>query len=171
MLCQNCGEKEATIHLTKIINGEKTEVFLCEDCAEESGQISLGSNPFSFQNLLADIINPSIDSSLANRKKDLVCEKCGMTYRQFSKKGLFGCSSCYDTFSERLDPLAQRIHGSSEHKGKVPQRRGGDLRIKREIDKLKTRMQEAVEKENFEKAAEIRDHIHELESDLGGEDQ
>lgn len=171
MLCQNCGEKEATIHLTKIINGEKNEVYLCEDCAEESGQISLGKDPFSFQNLLADILNPNIDSSITKRKKDLTCDRCGMTYREFSQKGLFGCSFCYNTFSNRLDPLAKRIHGSNEHNGKVPKRRGGDLRIQRKIDNLRNKMEQAVDKEDFEKAAEIRDEIHELEEKMGGGDQ
>jgi protein arginine kinase activator len=169
MLCQKCGEKEATIHLTKIINGEKNEVFICENCAEKTGQISLGANPFSFQNLLSDILNPNIDSSFEQSKGDLVCENCGMTYRDFSKNGLFGCSVCYETFSNRLNPLAKRIHGSNEHNGKVPKRRGGYLRIKREINKLREKMQQSVDKENFEKAAELRDKIHDLETRLGGE--
>ena len=170
MLCQRCGEKEATIHLKKIINGEKTELYLCEECAEETGQISLdGSDPFSFQSLLAGILNPGLGSSLANTQSDIKCEKCGMPYRRFTQKGLFGCAHCYDTFGNRLDALAKRIHGSNEHTGKVPRRKGGNLRVKRQIEELRNKMQQAVESENFEKAAELRDRIHELEDKLGGE--
>ena len=170
MLCQNCGEKEATIHLTKIINGEKTELFLCEKCAEETGKISFkSSDPFSFQNLLSGILNPEIESSFTHAKKELKCDNCGLTYKEFSENGLLGCSECYDTFDDRLQPLVKRIHGSKSHNGKVPKRKGKDLRIRREIKKLRNNMEKAVDDENFEKAAEIRDEIHELEEELGAE--
>ncbi|MFW6268982.1 MAG: UvrB/UvrC motif-containing protein [Bacillota bacterium] len=169
MLCQNCGEKEATVHLTKIINGEKTEVYLCEECAEEKGKLSFESdNPFSFQNLLAGILNPQIESFTHSTTK-LTCDNCGLTYKEFSENGLFGCSECFEAFGDRLDPLVKRIHGSKNHKGKVPKRKGGKLRIKSEIQDLRKEMEKAVEKENFEKAADLRDEIHELEEKLGGE--
>lgn len=171
MLCQRCNEKEASVHLTKIVNGEKTELFLCKECAEETGQISFeSSDSFSFQNLLAGILKPQLgEASLSQTGKDLVCENCGLSYSEFSQEGLMGCSRCYDIFGSRLDPLVKRIHGSTEHQGKVPQRRGGDLRIRKEIDDLKKEMQKAVDKEEFERAAEIRDQIKELKQELGGE--
>jgi protein arginine kinase activator len=168
MLCQRCGKKEATVHLTKIINGEKTELYLCEDCAKETGQIPFeGSDSFSFNNLLSGILNPGMGS--LREDNILRCDNCGMTYKEFTEKGLFGCSHCYDTFKIKLEPLLKRIHGSSEHNGKVPKRRGGDLRIKREIDKLRKELQLAVNEEKFERAAELRDSIHNLENGLGGE--
>lgn len=168
MLCQRCGEREASVHLTKIVNGEKTELFLCEECAKETGQISItGNNPFSFQNLLAGILNPDI-GSISEVQSELKCERCGMTYREFTQKGLFGCSECYNAFSSKMDPLLKRIHGSNEHNGKVPKRRGAKLRVKQEIKLLRKEMQEAIQKEHFEKAAELRDRIHELEDKLGG---
>lgn len=167
MLCQRCGEKEATVHLTKIINGEKTEIYLCEDCAKETGHLDFSNNPFSIQNLLADILNPNLDSIPSNQK-DIKCDNCGMSYKEFTEKGLFGCSECYDQFSDKIDRLAKRIHGSDKHIGKVPLRRGGKLRTEKRIDDLREEMQKAVNKENFEKAAKLRDEIHELEDDLRG---
>lgn len=171
MLCQRCNEKEASVHLTKIVNGEKTELFLCKECAEETGQISFdSSDSFSFQNLLAGLLKPQLgETSLSRREDELVCENCGLTYSEFSQEGLTGCSECYNTFGSRLDPLVKRIHGSTEHQGKVPQRRGGDLRIKKEINDLKSEMQQAVDREEFEQAAEIRDKIKDLKQKLGGE--
>ena len=169
MICQRCGEKEATIHLTKIINGEKTEVYLCEDCAEETGHLTVGNDPFSFQNLLSDILNPNIES-IASEKKTLQCKNCGLSYKEFSQKGLFGCSECYQQFSDKIDRVAKRIHGSNRHTGKVPKRRGGKLRTEKKIEELKIQMQQAVEEENFEKAAELRDEIHRLEDKLRGDD-
>ncbi len=182
MLCQRCGKKEANVHVTKIINGKKTELFLCEDCAKETGQLSFTTNntfslknindPFSFHNLLAGLLNPNIDASFSKEISELKCDNCGMTYKEFSKKGLLGCSQCYNSFSKKLKPLIKRIHGSNEHTGKVPIRKGGELRTKKEIQDLKTRMKEVIEKENFEKAAELRDKIHEMENNLdGGQDE
>jgi protein arginine kinase activator len=92
-----------------------------------------------------------------------------MSYKEFSQHGLFGCSECYEAFGSRLDPLVKRIHGSNEHNGKVPKRMGGDLRLQRNIKELRKQMEAAVDKENFEKAAELRDKIHDLETRLGGE--
>ena len=169
MLCQRCHEKEATVHLTKIINGEKTEVYLCKDCAKETGQIPFtASNPFAFQNLLKGILNTGVDSyeKVQETKK---CEQCGTTYSDFTSNGLFGCADCYQTFENKLDPVFKRIHGSTRHNGKVPKRRGGDLKRKRDIKKLREKMQMAVKKEEFGKAAEIRDTIKEMEKELGGE--
>ena len=169
MLCQNCGEKEANVHLTKIINDKKTELYLCEDCAEKTGQISLeGSESFSLQNLLAGMLKPEVSTSFGSTKTSIICEKCGLDYENFRENGLFGCAKCYDTFGEYLDPLVKRIHGSNKHNGKVPRRKGGDVKVKRKIKKLKIEMDEAVKKEKFEEAAELRDEIHELEDKLGG---
>ena len=171
MKCQRCNEKEASVHLTKIVNGEKNEIYLCEECAREAGQLPFdGNNPFAFQNLLKGLINPDVNSYEHFQQVDK-CESCGMTYNEFSRNGLFGCSECYNAFSNKLEPILKRIHGNNRHNGKVPKRRGGTLRVKREIEELRLDMQKAINKEDFEKAAEIRDKIKKLENEIstGGE--
>lgn len=166
--CQRCNSNEASIHLTKIVNGEKNEVYLCEECARETGQLSFaGNNPFAFQNLLKGLINPDI-SQYEEYQEEYKCDNCGLTYHNFSKNGLFGCSECYNAFINKLDPILSRIHGNNRHNGKVPKRRGGTLRIKREIVNLRQKMQEAINEENFEKAAVIRDEIRNLEKEMAG---
>ncbi|MFW5984635.1 MAG: UvrB/UvrC motif-containing protein [Halanaerobiaceae bacterium] len=167
MLCQNCGQKEANVHLTRIVNGEKTEIFLCEDCAEKKGQLSFESDPFSFHNLLSGILNADLNT--LSKKDTAKCDNCGLSYNQFGETGLFGCSECYDQFADRLDPLVKRIHGSNKHQGKVPRRKGGDLRVKNKIESLREEMEKVIAEENFERAAELRDQIHELEESLGSE--
>lgn len=168
MLCQNCEQNEANVHITRIINGEKTEVFLCEECAEEKGQFSLESEAFSFQNLLSGILNPDVSSSVS-REAALKCENCGLKYVEFSETGILGCAECYDQFSERLEPLIKRIQGSSQHEGKVPKRKGGDLRLRNKLNHLREELDQVIAEENFEKAAELRDQIYELEDRLGSE--
>lgn len=164
MLCQNCNEKTATVHLTRIINGEKTEVFLCEQCAREKGELNFVSDPFSIHNLLAGILMPDFkpDRSFVQDKPN-ACGNCQMSFNEFGKTGRFGCSGCYSEFEPRLAQLMRRIHGSEQHTGKVPHRKGKSLLAKKELDQLRRELQAAIVKEEFEHAAELRDKIYELE--------
>jgi protein arginine kinase activator len=173
MLCQECGKRPATLHFTKIVNGEKTESHFCEACAREKGDMIPGTaNGFSIHHLLSGLMDfePGGGASPAAKKsaQSLHCENCGMTYAQFSKLGKFGCSRCYKHFADRLDPLFRRVHGTAKHAGKIPKRSGGQVHYKREIEHLKRELQWLVEKEEFEQAAKIRDRIRDLEKKISG---
>lgn len=173
MLCDKCKERPATVHYTQIINGVKTEMNLCQQCASEEGLLnneafSAFSNftPFSVQNLLSGLMDflPDI-GEIANHP--LKCENCGLTYDNFKESGRLGCSHCYEAFSDELNPLMRRIHGSIDHRGKIPKKSGGRIKAKREIDELKEQLEKAVKEEAYERAAELRDKIRELEKKLG----
>jgi len=174
--CEECGKRPATLHLTKIVNGEKTEYHICEHCAKEKGDMFTGFNNFGINQLLAGLLNfdPLIKKEGASGKegtagtpaKPLRCETCGLTYAQFSKSGRFGCSDCYSFLGDRLNPLFRRIHGNTQHIGKVPERTGGKLKIRKELEQLKAALQQYVAREEFEKAAEIRDRIRALEQKI-----
>lgn len=168
MICQECGKRLATLHFTKIVNGDKTEYHICEVCAKEKGElIPGGTNAFSIHNLLSGLLDftPNV-SGMTPRQAAPRCETCGLTYSQFSKLGRFGCSDCYKYFDKWLDPMLKKVHGSTVHVGKVPKRVGGSMRYKREIEQLKKEMAMHIEREEFEQAALIRDRIKELEKKL-----
>ncbi|TZE82685.1 UvrB/UvrC motif-containing protein [Calorimonas adulescens] len=185
MLCERCGKNPATVHYTQIVNGVKSEAHLCSECAKEVGA-TFGGNlqgmmsgfmPFVFgNNFFTEPFGPGSflsgfmdwGMSPGTVEEELRCEYCGLLYSQFKKTGFLGCPKCYSTFRERLNPLIRRVHGSSNHVGKVPRRKGGNLRIKREIEELRAQLDEAVKKEEFEKAAELRDRIKDLEKKLKG---
>lgn len=173
MICQECQQKPATLHLTKIINGKKTEIHLCEFCAQEKTEMFPGyPGNFSIPQLLSGLLFNSPDSSVHSsmgiaKDTQLRCTHCGLTFTQFSKSGRFGCSHCYKTFEGRLDPLFRRIHGNTHHSGKVPKRSGGTLLLKKEISQLRKDLQRSIEYERFEEAAKIRDRIRELEQQIG----
>lgn len=170
MLCQECGKRPASLHFTKIVNGEKNEFHICEACAREKGEMIPGTaGGFSIHNLLSGLLDfePS-SGSVASKATNIRCDECGLTYSQFSKLGRFGCGSCYKNFSERLDPLFKRVHGNTVHVGKVPRRTGGLIKYKREIEGLKKEMMTRIEHEEFEQAAKIRDQIRDIEKKLAG---
>ncbi|MGO4369933.1 UvrB/UvrC motif-containing protein [Paenibacillus sp. 2TAB19] len=166
MICQECGKRPATLHFTKIINGEKTEFHICESCAREKGEGIPGSpNSFSIHSLLSGLLDfeSTGGHNFANQQHAIRCEECGLTYTQFSKIGRFGCSACYQQFADKLDPLLKRVHGSTVHMGKIPKRSGGQIQCKREIEQLRRDLQAQIEQEEFESAAKLRDRIRELE--------
>ncbi|ANB56338.1 uvrB/uvrC motif family protein [Anoxybacillus sp. B7M1] len=172
MICQECKQRPATMHFTKIINGEKTEFHLCEHCAQEHGDVFMfhGNAGFSLQNLLAGLLNFEAPTKGAKQNafqsiEILQCERCNMTYNQFAKIGRFGCSHCYHTFAKQLQPILKRLHsGNTTHAGKIPRRIGGSIYIRKQIAHLKQKLQELIAREEFEKAAEVRDQIRLLES-------
>lgn len=168
MLCDRCNKREASIHITKYIDNEKSEIYLCEQCAKETGHIN-DSNGFSFKNLVAGILNPEVEGLKKSPKKVLKCDNCGLTYEEFRREGKVGCKECYNTFEDKLSPLIKRIQGSNTHVGKIPKDKDRYLRVKRDIKRLKEEMEKVIEKENFERAAEIRDEIYALEQKIGSE--
>lgn len=173
MVCQECEKRPATLHFTKIVNGEKTEFHFCEHCAREKGELIPGTaGGFSIHNLLSGLLDldPNSGAAVLGKKPThaLQCEQCGLTYTQFSKIGRFGCSHCYKQFADRLDPLFRRVHGTTEHAGKIPKRSGSRIQYRRELDQLKKELQQLIEQEEFEQAAELRDRIREIEKKVSG---
>lgn len=175
MICQECHQRPATLHFTKIVNGEKGEIHLCEKCAHEKGDLFMFNNSsgFSINNLLAGLfkMQPSLQhQSQADpfqSQEILQCDRCSMTFQQFIKAGRFGCSNCYTTFQESLTPIYKRLHsGNSVHKGKIPKRIGGTMHIKKNLEELKHQLKELITKEEFEKAAIVRDEIRLLDRKL-----
>ncbi|KAB7704579.1 hypothetical protein F9802_16830 [Bacillus aerolatus] len=179
MICQECKERPATLHFTKTLNGEKTELLLCEKCAQEKGEQYMFSHhpDFSIGNLLGGLFN--IESSFSTKpaqypqQQALKCENCQTTFQQFVNSGKFGCAHCYEAFREQLTPILKRLqNGNNIHRGKIPERMGGTLHLKKEIEELKTKLQQAIAQEEFELAADIRDQIRSLEKKMifeGGE--
>lgn len=162
MLCQNCQKRVANVHFTQMINNNKVEMYICEYCARENGQSSFGL-PLNINDFFSGIINIDNSKSLIPNSTRRICEKCGMSYEEFQKTGKVGCGNCYDSYGERLNPLIRRLHGSLEHTGKVPVRISKTIKVTKEIDILREELNNAVKKEEYEKAAQIRDQIKGLE--------
>lgn len=170
MFCDDCGKKPATLHVTKIINDQKFEKHLCEECAAQDHQLNIGlMQNFSIPQFLSNLLNYDqvMQKSLSMQtKQNEVCPECGLSYAQFVQQGKMGCSICYETFKNHIDGLLKRIHGASIHAGKVPKRTGGKFRLQRDLLKMRQQLAEHVSKEEFEAAAKVRDEIKALEDEL-----
>ena len=163
MKCDNCN-KSATVHLTEIKNGKKIEKHLCEQCAAQNEGLPVKSHT-PINELLTNFV--LAHSGLA-KEAGSVCEHCGISWGEFKQGGLLGCEHDYQTFEKDLTPLLHRAHeGATHHIGKVPARRGGSgVPAKRGVDisRLRKELARAVESEDYEKAAKLRDQIKAAES-------
>ncbi len=159
MLCQNCGKYEATTHVKRIINGESAEAHLCSDCAKALGYNDVfGGFGNTFGDLLGSFFGEPHTPSLTSR--GLRCEKCGNTFNDIVNSGKIGCADCYTTFYEKLLPSLQRIHGKTRHEGKNPKILNTEAAtVRNETESLEKELKKAIEEQNFERAAELRDRI------------
>ena len=120
MLCENCGENEANVRYTQIINGVKKQMILCDKCAKELGLDDIKINmPIDFSSFLGDMLDFYEDEMpTLSMPKTLKCNNCNMTYDDFLETGKFGCDSCYDEFESKIDQLLKNIHGANRHIGR-----------------------------------------------------
>ena len=159
MKCQQCSNP-ATVHLTNIENNKKREVHLCQKCAEAQQLIKKQelNLPAILQSLIGQHVGP-----LTDELSRLACPCCGIRYMEFRAAGRLGCPNDYHVFRAGLEPLLHRIHRATRHQGKRP-RRGLSLERQAELVDLRTRMRAAVEAEQYEEAARLRDLIRQKEA-------
>lgn len=165
MQCDHCGERPAAIHLTQIVNNNVTTVHLCEECAAEKGiQSDASVAKFPLSDFLASM-GKGAAGALPADTGTAACAFCGGTLDDFRDTGRLGCPHCYETFEGHLRTLLRRIHGASRHVGEVyltpgaEESNGGE----RLAADLREQLRRAVETENFELAAELRDRLRGLE--------
>lgn len=186
MLCESCGQREATIHEVLIKGGTKMEKHLCELCAQDVSAEPNSNLPIS-ELISKYMVSPGVaPESEAEAKESspepvsaTVCPNCGMSVREFRQSGLLGCPVCYGVFEDQLGPLIERAHeGGACHVGKTPRRalcsgrEEGDVerllgdaneRAER-LSALRKQLTDAVEREQYERAARLRDEMRQIAS-------
>ncbi|MCA9237062.1 MAG: UvrB/UvrC motif-containing protein [Planctomycetales bacterium] len=168
MKCQKC-DRAATFHITDLVDGQASEVHLCEQCAkafltptpEEAADVMPEISGFLAQHLA---VGETADE-LA-RLDQRACPVCGITFLQFRKQGRLGCPHDYIFFEKELEPLLLNIHDQTQHIGKSPKRcpRGADQQT--QLIRMRREMKEAVAAEEYERASELRDQIREIEASV-----
>jgi len=158
-MCCVCKEKKATVHLTQITGDKMQKVDLCEECAKHKGV----NDPAGFS--LADLLlglGASQEMEQAAGGVEVKCPKCGFTQADFKKAGRLGCAECYTTFAEGLEGLLKTMHKGTRHAGKVPLALQESRDQAERLKALRKKLDKAVEDENFEQAALLRDEIKQM---------
>jgi protein arginine kinase activator len=166
MQCENCGSQEAVIHLTTMKDNEMSTSHLCEACAAAKG-VDSGAGTESAP--LADFL-AQMGKSLGEEETSDVgsCPSCGLSTAELRKTGRLGCAACYPHFEPHLRALLRRLHGGTQHVGKTllpPNPEQADRTVR--IQSLRRKLERAVQREEFEYAASLRDQIRRLEEAAG----
>lgn len=119
MRCERCGV-ELTNKIIKI-----NDVPYCENCARIMGYGKFLRNP---EEMLGSAFSPfdEIASSIMQMNEldfgnsALSCPKCGMTLREFERKGRLGCIECYNTFNDHIVKEMFKQQGESTYGGRMP---------------------------------------------------
>jgi protein arginine kinase activator len=190
--CDNCHQRPAKYHVTRVVNGERSEEDLCEECALQRGELAMQLQPSAaIHDLLAGLLEGA-KPSLRQQEPQQQCPACGLARAEFARTGLLGCEACYTTFAETLRPLVRRVQGAGRHHGKVPAQAAAHAQdeavaserlpgsaapgrtattpgsaetatARMKIGGLREQMQAAIAAEDFERAAALRDRIRALE--------
>ncbi len=171
MICEKCKLNQARIHIVKIFQGKKVSMNLCEKCALLYENIIIdpsgGKNINNFVSSLFEAIHGN-QSIAAKGIRPIKCDKCGLTLDGFRESGRLGCSNCYEDFRENVEAVLEKVQAKNFHIGKIPERSGGELKMKNEILCLKKKLKDRIKKEEFEEAALLRDKIRVLEKSIAG---
>ncbi|MBI1313862.1 DNA helicase UvrBC [bacterium] len=160
--CRQCS-KPATLHITEVRKGEATEIHLCESCAKDYLQTPeppADSPDFEFDKLV------EADDESLEGIDDRICPNCGITFKEFRSQGRLGCPHDYVEFASDLNALLENIHGETQHCGKLPRRAPDSSRRQHQLIRLRSELKSAIEGENYETAARLRDEIHSIEQSL-----
>jgi len=166
MNCQRC-DRQATFHITDLIDGKPNELHLCEECAQsflspsEEGAAEVMP---AMAGLLAQHLAVGETADELARLDQRACPVCGITFLEFRKQGRLGCPHDYVYFSDELEPLLMNIHDQVHHIGKVPKRCPQGADQKTQLIRLRREMKEAIATENYELASELRDKIRVINS-------
>lgn len=174
MICESCKQNLATVHLTEIVAKQKKELHLCEDCAREKGDVFKGQS-FSVHDFLGGLADAAKkkpekkEKETPSKPKAPVsdtgpCPACGLTFAEFKASGRLGCFNDYEHFKKELLPLLEKIHGATQHTGRVPSSVGQKLETQKVLTALRKDLNLAIQREEYERAAELRDKIKALET-------
>ena len=188
MLCQKCNKNEANVKYTEIINGEKKQMMLCEECSHELGLDNMNFNmPIDFSSFFGGLLGEDEYNSpefmpLFQTVKELKCSNCNMTYDDFINQGKLGCEECYNVFLNKIDSILKRIHGDNKHLGRksvgsgnasAKKEKNVEAAISRpkkettqenKLEQLQKDLKKAIAEERYEDAAKIRDEIKSLDN-------
>ncbi len=177
--CSACKKAVATVHVMDLQEGSVVSShYLCESCAESKGIVHQKQSTIQFSTEILENLLGGLKDSPEEKKKgkvsnladsDTVCPACRMTAAEFKVRGRLGCPRCYEVFRSAILPLLERVHDASTHRGRFPGRTAREAKVPTNMAELRRKLNNAIEAERFEEAAQIRDQLRQVEAEKTGE--
>ncbi|MCA8980688.1 MAG: UvrB/UvrC motif-containing protein [Planctomycetes bacterium] len=167
MNCEHCHKNEATVHVTDIAedpSGAVEEHHYCELCADGMNLLFAGASKKKSMADIWKLLQISAKQSSSQRAQK-TCDGCGLTLDEFRRRGRLGCASCYETFADHICELLERVHGSTQHIGRLPGVSEAEWNRMQDLAELRQELEVAIREEAYENAARLRDKIQHLEAD------
>jgi len=162
--CDICKNREGALKVSQVdSDGRMTELWVCAECARQRGFTAV-------EELKADVADviAELQSRVEDKDNALVCPDCRMTYAEFKRLGRVGCARCYEAFHDRLVPLVRRIHGAVQHVGRTTKSGRKRAQERLTLERLRTHLQQAIDGEDYERAAALRDQLRRAEDETDG---
>ena len=157
--CDLCGKGEATMKVSQLDkDGKVTEISVCAECARQRGFTEVGKLKAGVAEIIAEL-KTRVDEG----DSKLICGNCGLSYAEFKQQGRLGCADCYVSFHDKLAPLIRRIHGAVQHVGRTASGGRKQAQVKMNVQKLRDALSGAIQDEDYEKAAALRDKLRRTE--------
>jgi protein arginine kinase activator len=163
MKCEICGLKDAVIHIRQIQKDLVHELHICEECAQEKGLMREEDSELPIANLLSGLLEGKDLAGAAEVKE--ACQKCGMKASEFRKQGKLGCPECVRAFEKDVRSIVSQMAARPRHTGKSPRAAAGDQAASVKGDGLRDELREAIDREEYELAAQLRDRLREMDPD------
>jgi protein arginine kinase activator len=163
MKCEICGLRDAVIHIRQIQKSHSQELHICEECAQEKGLLREEESELSISNLLSGLIEGK--EAAGAEETPEACPRCGMKAAEFRKRGKLGCAECFSTFQRDVRSMLSQMAGRTHHTGKLPRREAAESPVSPDRDVIASELREAIDREDYETAALLRDRLRGLESD------
>lgn len=162
MLCDVCKENDVVITLTEIFGEGVRQVRLCERCAAERGVQAVFTTPKPQIGNFLQSVHQQVNAAQGDATR---CSFCSSTLRDFRQSGRVGCAHCYTAFEQALRDLLRRVHGNSRHVGDSYDGPSDEQMLSvGTAEQLRQRLQRAIDTEQFELAATLRDQLRALEA-------
>jgi protein arginine kinase activator len=162
MLCEDCHENEAEVLITEVdADGNLKERHLCKGCASKKGYLLDKEKPLL--QMFNEFLKEQVEGEESKKDEELRCSVCGMSWAEFRSIGRFGCEKCYHEFGDRVEKLISRIQGTTQHVGRKASQDQAMVSLEMEKKRLRQELATAIQKEEYEKAARIRDDLRKYE--------
>lgn len=168
IMCDECGERPANIHLTTIVDGEKRDFNLCSECLARKKELSVDFGAIASR--LSQMIRQKQEKAAEPEAEipipDISCAQCGTTYAAFRASGRVGCAQCYEAFRQPLTEWMRLERGAVRHIGRESGGVACSVSLRMQLGKLRRMQKTAIANEEYEQAALLRDQIRALSAEM-----